>query len=1447
MQRLTGKSPSLKNRALMYIVLVSSMTGLGAAAVLAQMPAFAYKGDSERIPAEISLDFRAGKYEIIKSEYLSLKDKQSGSLVDMEGFNTTNSPGDPLLPARIYEIALPPNIDWETLQLSVDSMEKKILPGNYDMLPAPPERARVEEEELVDWGEGKDIVAGRNMNVYGRDSYFPEEPVRIVSYSQLRKWRFLRLEFSPVHYNPAKQSLRVIRSIKIRLSFMRIGKKVFRNDPLLADTVMDEEARKRFVNFKEAQEWYRYVPQPGSDATVADPDYIILTTNAIRDNSTKLADLVLHKTALGHSLQIVTEDDYGMVGNAEAIRQWLITNYVPLGIHYLLLIGDPDPDDPDNPSDSVGNVPMLMTWPRRSAYNYKESVTDYFYADLTGDWDLDGDGRYGEYESVTNPTSPDPTVDPDSFSVRWTGKIEADSDGSYTFAAVSDNGIRLVIDGVTVIDNWTSHTVTTNYISATLTTGLHDIQVEYYDDSGDAVATILWRPPGQDYIGTIPNSKLYHLLGDSYVSGGLDAEYFNNTDFTASALNRVDNTINFVWSTGDRGPGGVDFDPELFVGRIPVYGTDYAALDTILQKLIDYETVPPPAWRRSLLSANVELWPDQSDYQLGEALKAYSDPLGYTSYRIYESDFGIVPAPECPAINTKGTDPAAPCNMLGEWSNSGGYGLMTWSTHGGSSSASHLLTSADTTHLNDGTPAFTFQGSCLNGYPEVSDNLGYALLQQGAAGTVSASRVSWNSVFNPIWDPNPQSGTNANLTYHYTTRMMQDQATAHALYLTKSNVNPDSSWMNKMDYNLYGDPSSALIRSVGGMELLFDTSGSMSWSHEGVSGVPVAEQRLSLAKEAVYPFMELLNDHANSRVNFGISVFPPHPWDYAVGCNGQVITPMTLADDTTTTTAVTATIPGLVAAGNTPLLAGLNSALGTFSTETPRTLVLLSDGYHNCPVISGPFDPTVDTLLSNLNAASTRVYTIGFGRPTDIDHPLLARLATDSGGEFYDVTTPAFDPATWSPATDLQATYKAILVDALGLETAADPMGLLEAGKSVSHEVKINEHDRRVSVFLSWQTPQENRLALRVKTSDGLPIPLTTATPGVIFHQGKTHTTVTLHHEFLQNAGKVGPTPWLLEIDAGPLDQGEREYYQYSVIVDSGLAMDVTLDKEKYWVGDTIVLQARLTADRQPITGLANVRVQVSAPEDGFGNWFALNKVSTEELEKIPSEREGEILSQMQRKAIYLSDVRKIGAPGRLTAYEIQLYDDGTHGDALAGDGAYTNAIAQTGKEGTYAFHVRAEGPTSGGNGFDRDVALHKYLTPRVSARHITLTVMQITSDDPKLTRYELTMTLLDALGNHLGPRYAGAIKLTTEPELNLAPVKDHLDGTYSQVLELPANIKMEDVKISLTAQDAELSFSLADKVEKHVIPDMTFWLVLLILTTFIFAVFLIRRHGNRS
>jgi hypothetical protein len=47
--------------------------------------------------------------------------------------------------------------------------------------------------------------------------------------------------------------------------------------------------------------------------------------------------------------------------------------------------------------------------------------------------------------------------------------------------------------------------------------------------------------------------------------------------------------------------GGVDFSPEVYVGRIPVYSAAYATLDNLLQKIIDYETAGTVSWRKSIL------------------------------------------------------------------------------------------------------------------------------------------------------------------------------------------------------------------------------------------------------------------------------------------------------------------------------------------------------------------------------------------------------------------------------------------------------------------------------------------------------------------------------------------------------------------------------------------------------------------------------------------------------------------------------------------------------------------------------------------------------------------------------------------------------------------------------------------------------------------------------
>lgn len=1387
-----------------------------------QKAEFDYRGDDQRIEARVELSLAAPRHRIETIQVQSLDEVITGQVVQLDEFDLVQSAGDPMLPQRIFDVAVPPNIDWPTLRLVVEQKQETDLAGSYSVPPGPPMRARVGEEELVDWGPGKQIVDGRNVRIYGEDRFYPESPVAILATSQMRKWRFVRIGYFPVQYNPVQGKLRMVGSVRIRLEFERIGSWAFRAAPLLNDPVMDERASERFLNFEEAQEWYQFVPA-AAPPEIEDPDYAIITTNAIVANSTKLSSFVTHKTSLGHSVLTVTETDYGSLtgqapnGTAEKIRRWLIDNYDVRGIHYVLLIGDPDPDDPTNATDSVGDVPMKMFWPRVDAEIWRESPSDYFYADLSGNWNLDGDVYFGEGLDLTATASPDAAVGPDTFSVRWTGRLQVDTAGNHTFRTYSDAGVRLRIDGTLEIDHWGPHLAGASSQTVNLTAGMHDIQIEYREDTGNAVMRLSWQPPGATKFTGIPSSKLYNLSGGSWVAGGLSGQYFNNDNFTAPVLTRVDSGLSFYWGTGDKGIGGVDFEPEVWVGRIPVYNNDYTALDGILQKIIDYETTATTGWRRSLLSANVYLWPNQSDYQLAESLKSnVGDPLGWTTYRIAESDFGLVPPPECTAINPESTASGAPCNMLGEWANGGGYGFVCWSTHGGTTGASHLISSTDASSLDDTVPAFTFHGSCLNGYPESSTNLGYALLANGAIGTVSASRVSWNHVFNSSVDPTPTHGNNANLNYHYAMRVMKGNSAGHALYLTKADVTPGSSWMNKMDYNLYGDPSSRLLRLWGGVVLLFDTSGSMSWTHDGAGTTNPDERRLTLAKEAAYPFLEMLNDFTNARTRFGIARFPEQPWVSSLTCKGETITPLTLVTNASTTTAVNTTIPSLTTDGGTPLIAGMRKAMGMFGTETNRVIVLLSDGYHNCPSEVSVGDASVTSLIDDLEDDLVQVYTIGFGRPADVDHPLLDSLAKKTGGEFYDVTTPSFNAASWDPETELQDTYKSILVDALALQTAADPLGKLQGGKTHSHAVSLNRYDRIASFYLSWATPQKGRLLLRVLASDGQPVTAgtTTADPAVRVHHGRTYSIVTVDRSFLNRPGKVTATPWQLVIDATPLSATEEENYQYSIVLDSRLELETGFDKAAYRTGDTVTLTARLAAGDQPVTG-ASVRATLEGPADGMGNWYAAHTVSPQELAQVATVVSGEALLDVQRKAIFLNDIRGIASPAMLAPIGHPLLDDGVTPDAVAGDGVYTGSYpAALTTEGTHTFHVRASGAAPGGGRFHREAKTDRYVSVAVSSGHILSTVRFVELDSERQRIYQLTITPKDALGNFLGPRHAGRITLdATEGSFRGTAIADGLDGSYSRNLALPAGVDPDDVDVTVAVDDVRSTFNLGTKL----------------------------------
>ncbi|MBL9146158.1 MAG: Ig-like domain repeat protein [Verrucomicrobiaceae bacterium] len=93
--------------------------------------------------------------------------------------------------------------------------------------------------------------------------------------------------------------------------------------------------------------------------------------------------------------------------------------------------------------------------------------------------------------------SPDASIGADTFSVRWSGLLLVPETASYTFSTLNSDGVRLYINGVLVIDDYADQA--TSWKDGTpvnLTAGqMVDVQLEYYENTGSAVAKLKWTGP----------------------------------------------------------------------------------------------------------------------------------------------------------------------------------------------------------------------------------------------------------------------------------------------------------------------------------------------------------------------------------------------------------------------------------------------------------------------------------------------------------------------------------------------------------------------------------------------------------------------------------------------------------------------------------------------------------------------------------------------------------------------------------------------------------------------------------------------------------------------------------------------------------------------------------------------------------------------------------------
>lgn len=105
--------------------------------------------------------------------------------------------------------------------------------------------------------------------------------------------------------------------------------------------------------------------------------------------------------------------------------------------------------------------------------------------------------------------SPDPQIGADTFSIRWTGQVQPQFSETYTFYTRTDDGVRLWVNGSLLVDKWIDQGPTEWSGTIALTGGTkYNIQMEYYENGGGAVAQLSWSSPSQPK-QIIPQNRLF--------------------------------------------------------------------------------------------------------------------------------------------------------------------------------------------------------------------------------------------------------------------------------------------------------------------------------------------------------------------------------------------------------------------------------------------------------------------------------------------------------------------------------------------------------------------------------------------------------------------------------------------------------------------------------------------------------------------------------------------------------------------------------------------------------------------------------------------------------------------------------------------------------------------------------------------------------------------------
>lgn len=289
--------------------------------------------------------------------------------IEMEDFSSFTVPNASALPSIIFNILIPPLSQVKSIKIINSEIED--LGYGFKIVRAP------------------ELLSDNGLKEEEEENYELPDVIENLEVKRQRKWTFLEVLFSPFDYNEKNGHLVLTKSITLNIEFQRnlnVSKELL-NDNVLDNLILSESSE--FVN-KSSYKDLGYSEMSQSQTET----YLIITTNNIKSSGI-LNDFITFKQSQGFNVNVVAVESISETGIdlAEKIRNYLINHYIVDSIEYVLLIGD------------INNIPMRYCYPNKNMHegvqdfdpDFHKIPTDFYYADLTGNWNSDSDNYFGEY------------------------------------------------------------------------------------------------------------------------------------------------------------------------------------------------------------------------------------------------------------------------------------------------------------------------------------------------------------------------------------------------------------------------------------------------------------------------------------------------------------------------------------------------------------------------------------------------------------------------------------------------------------------------------------------------------------------------------------------------------------------------------------------------------------------------------------------------------------------------------------------------------------------------------------------------------------------------------------------------------------------------------------------------------------------------------------------